>query len=83
MYRTAGLWAAATTVFRPGVMAVRWAMSPGMAAPPSRPSPDCYKVVADVLKDLAGAEETGRVMDYAIPAECTGEAGSAGLRPSP
>ncbi|MGW0548868.1 hypothetical protein [Streptomyces altiplanensis] len=81
MYRTAGLWAVAITVFCLGVMAVMWVMSPGTAAPPSGPPPDCDKVVADVLEDLARAEETGWVTDYAIPAECTGEAGTAGLRP--
>jgi len=73
MFRTAGLWAAAMAVFCLGVMAVMWVMSLGMAAPPPAPSPDCAKVVADVLKDQAEAKEAGRFEDYAIPAECTDE----------
>ncbi|WP_409467848.1 hypothetical protein [Streptomyces sp. HC307] len=57
-------------------------MSPGPAAPPSGPPADCGKVVVDVLKDRTHAREVGRFEDYAIPAECTDEAESAGLQPS-
>lgn len=82
MYRTVGLWAAAITVFCLAVMAAMWAMSPGTDAPPPGPAADCEKVVADVLKDRADAQEAGRFEDYAIPAGCTDEAASAGLDPS-
>ncbi|GAA1369975.1 hypothetical protein [Streptomyces beijiangensis] len=79
MYRTVGLWATTITVFCLGVMAVMWVMLPDTVTPPAGPPPECGKIVADVLKDKAKAQEAGQAKDSAIPAECIDEAKSAGL----